>query len=360
MVVARHIHVAARAVEVRAASSEIQLMPAGVFRAVDGRPEGIDGWHLDAEVASRWLAELKARQSKFVIDYEHQTLHAVDNGQPAPAAGWFTGAGLELRDGALWATDVEWTDKARAAIEAGEYRYISPVFAHDDDGTVTDLLNAALTNSPAIDGMREVLAAAASQFAQQEHPVDPKEIRKALGLAEDAKDTDVLAACQAIAKERDELKAGKADLDKQLAAANQKIEAAKQTPAKPDGAAEPDPAKYAPIEVVTDLRDQVAALTQTVTGDKVAALVNAALEDGRLLPSMQSWAEDLGKKDFAALSKYLDAAQPIAGLRDDQSGGQAPATKNEHGLTANQMAICKQLGQDPAEYAKFIDKETQA
>jgi phage I-like protein len=347
------LNLAACAFEVRAASREIQLMPAGPFRGVDGRPADAPHWQLDEQAAASWLADLRQRQTKLSIDYEHQTLRSKENGKPAPAAAWFSGAGLEIRDGALWATDVEWTAAAKNAIEAGEYLYISPVFFYDKSGTVTGLFNAALTNAPSIDGMEPVLRAAASQIAHpQEDHVD-KEIRKALGLAEDAKDDDVLAACKQVVSERAELKDGTADLENKLAAANQQIEA--------EGG-DPDPSKFVPVEVVNDLRDQVAALSQTVTGDKVAALVDAALEDGRLVPAMKDWATNLGKKDFAALTQYLEKAEPIAGLRGDQSGGEAPRTKNEHGLTEGQMAICNQLGQDPAEYAKQLKdtEETQA
>lgn len=74
-----------------------------------------------------------------VIDYEHQTDHTSENGQPAPAAGWIRE--LDVRGGALWGR-VEWTAKAAASIAAREYRYISPTFRHtpapaNDLGSIT-------------------------------------------------------------------------------------------------------------------------------------------------------------------------------------------------------------------------------
>jgi phage I-like protein len=81
-----------------------------------------------------------------VIDYEHQTLNAATNGQPAPAAAWFST--LEWRDGdGLYATDVQWTERAAAMVAAGEYRFLSPVFCFDNHGNVKALLHAALTNN---------------------------------------------------------------------------------------------------------------------------------------------------------------------------------------------------------------------
>jgi phage I-like protein len=95
-----------------------------------------------------------------VVDYEHQTLLAAQNGHPAPAAGWFSK--LEWRESGLFAIDVEWTERATQMIEGGEYKYISPVFAYDKKtGKVLRLLHAALTNNPALDGMDAV---AASQY----------------------------------------------------------------------------------------------------------------------------------------------------------------------------------------------------
>jgi phage I-like protein len=78
------------------------------------------------------IAAADARQTPYVIDYEHQTLRSAKNGLPAPASGWFKK--LEWREGVgLFAVDVEWTDAAAAAIDAGEYRFISPVFLYDTD-----------------------------------------------------------------------------------------------------------------------------------------------------------------------------------------------------------------------------------
>ncbi|WP_438805125.1 phage protease [Sodalis sp. (in: enterobacteria)] len=57
------------------------------------------------------------------------------NGQPAPAAGWYSQ--LEWVEGlGLFAVDVEWTERARTLIAAGEYRFVSPLFQYDRQGNV--------------------------------------------------------------------------------------------------------------------------------------------------------------------------------------------------------------------------------
>lgn len=139
-------------------SAEFRLIPAGLFSATDGRPPGIPGWRLDRAAALSIVAKVAARATDFVIDYEHQTLKAAANGQPAPAAGWFKR--LEWREGdGLYVTDARWTGRAAALILAKEYRFISPVFSHEADGRVVDVVNAALTNSPALDGLSDLAAA---------------------------------------------------------------------------------------------------------------------------------------------------------------------------------------------------------
>ena len=340
MVNARQFSVAACAIEVRAASREIQLIPAGPFRGLDGKPTNAPHWHLDVALATQWLAALKQRKTPFVIDYEHQTLRAAENGKPAPAAGRFTAQGLEIRDGSLWATDVEWTAAAKASIEAEEYFYISPVFPYRKDGTILGLFNAALTNTPNIDGMEPVFRAAASQFSDLSDLSDPEEpmneeIRKALGLADDADDDAVLAACNQVIAERDAAVAAQQQAEQQLATNSQ----------------DPDPERYVSVEVATELRNQVAALSQQVNQDKVTALVDQALEDGRLLPAQKDWANKLGEKDIAALTQYLESAEPIAGLRAGQSGGNAPS-EDADGMTAEDLAVCQNMGIQKDDYLK--------
>lgn len=123
-----------------AVPAEIQLTPDGLFRAKDGRPAALSGWLINAEIAQSVIQLADSQADAFVIDYEHQTLYAKQNGCPAPAAGWFKQ--IEYREGlGLFATNVEWTDSAVLAIQAKEYRYISPVLQFNQKtGEVTKIL----------------------------------------------------------------------------------------------------------------------------------------------------------------------------------------------------------------------------
>lgn len=288
---------------------EMLLLPAGDFRARDGRPEGLPAWRLDAGIAAGVVAASQARATRYVVDYEHQTLAAERNGQPAPAAGWF--GAVQWLDGLGLATvGLRWTERARQMLDAGEYRYQSPVFAYDRaTGAVREVLHAALTNTPALDGLPEVAARAAARYqlhaAEEALVMTPEQLaalRAALGLPADAAADSVLTAAAA--------------LKAQAGAAAAQVAALK--------AAAPDPAQYAPVAALTALQAEVAALRSAQAGRELDALVTAALSDGRLLPAMEPWARTLGSADLAALKSYLDAAAPIAALRGTQTGGRGP------------------------------------
>ena len=188
------------------APGRIQLFPAGTFAARDGRPGNLRGvnatsWRLTAQDAEAVIAHWQRTATPLVVDYEHQTQLAAQNGQPAPAAGWITS--LEWEEGRGLFAAVDWTDKARAHIRAGEYRYISPVFAFDrQSGAVLRLICAALTNHPALDGMD----AASATFTPYEEP-PMKQILAALGLPETADEAAALAALTTLRQERDSAKA---------------------------------------------------------------------------------------------------------------------------------------------------------
>ncbi|NWO05561.1 MAG: phage protease [Alteromonadaceae bacterium] len=329
-----HIQIAALTARLRKPGNEIQLFPAGLFRARDGRPEGLEGWQVTEAAAKQLVALAAQRQTPFVIDYEHQTLYAETSGNPAPAAAWFTT--LEWREGdGLYAVDVQWTERAAALIEGDEYRYLSPVFKFDrNTGLVTELLMAAVTNNPAIDGIADV---AAARYLHQPHeeatPVD-KELLEMLGLGEDATPEQVRAAIQALKEKADKAEQAEAD----AAALRAKVD-------------NPDPARFGPVSTIKGLQDQVATLSAKLTSGEVEGLVKDGMEDGRLLPSMESWARDLGKKDVEALRSYLDNAQPIAALTGQQTDGKKPP-EGDNQLTEEELAVCRQMNQTPEEFLK--------
>lgn len=342
----------------------LQVTPVGAFGPNDGRADA-GPWRIDAASAQAVIARFNARVPPPVIDYEHQTLHREKNGQPAPAAGWMR----ELRwiEGQGLYAVAELTERARAQIKAGEYRYFSPVFEYDPDtGTVLAVHMGALTNTPAISGMQPlslVAAASAAFLATRPEPsVNPllKALLIALGLPEATTEQAAVAALTALGP-----------LAPLQAAANVATAAcsALQLPADANAeavtaactalraapaAATPDPARFVPVETVQQLQTQIATLTARQQAADVEALVAPALADGRLLPAMEGWARALGNTDLAALTAYLAAAQPVAALAGTQTGGKPPAgtAGGEQQLSTAELAVCSAMGVTPEAYRK--------
>ncbi|VVE59794.1 Mu-like prophage FluMu I protein [Pandoraea captiosa] len=363
---AKHIHIAAlSALEFDPASRALKLLPAGAFRARDGRPTDCPAWHMDGEIAQALIAAAANRAVPYCIDYEHQSLNAAKNGQPAPAAGWFKT--LEWREGdGLYAIDPDWTERAAAWIAAKEYRFLSPVFGYDDDGNVTFLLNVALTNNPALDCLDEVQLAAATVMlaslsatagalpadpTQEESAMDEllEQLRWLLNMPVGSTAEDVQAQLKKLI---DALSEGKG-----VAAASvnlpQLLENQRQSIAALS-ANQLNLATHAPIAIVDDLRQQLAAANAKLVGTEVNDLVVAALADGRLLQSQEAWARELGASNVDRLKKYLETAQPIAALTTTQTGGKPPAGAKaaDTGLDAAQLAVCTAMGIAPEDFAR--------
>lgn len=323
----------------------LRLMPAGPFRSRDGRPFDVPHWFIDAAIAANVIRRAAARRDDFVIDYEHQTLLADQNGQPAPAAGWFKT--LEWCDEGLCATDVRWTPRAQQMIADHEYRYFSPVFRYDlVTGEVLELLHAALTNHAGLDGLTDLAALAALKFPhpptlQETGTVTLAEIIQLLGLPADTNEDKAKAALASL-----KTKAGQVDeLQGRVTALS-----AKAAPVEP-----PDPALYVPVAAMNEMQNAFAALSSQVNGREVNDLVSQAMSDGKLLPAQEAWAKSLGTKDLAALKAFVEQAQPIAALKGSQTNGQAPAGTNPHGLDDATLAVCKAFGNDPAQVKKQME-----
>ena len=293
--------------------TEIKLLPAGKFRAKDGRPEGLAGWVMNDASANALLSASTDQADKYLIDYDHQTLHSKVNGQQAPAAGWFAELAWRPDDG-LYAVDVEWTAAASAAIEAKEYRYISPVLRYNPEtGEVTGLLMAALVNYPALDGLNDLAAAHFILQPTQDLSMDIDVLIERLNLTALATETDILS-------EIDKLKDLSESLSAQLAQA-QTIEADLSAQLQ-------DPEQFVPVAVVAALQTELADLSAIVKAENITKLINPALADGRLSPAQKDWAQKLGESHLESLAAYLETAQPIAALAGTQTGGIAPDETN--------------------------------
>ena len=348
--------VASLTLEIGPRGPRLHLLPAGEFRSRDSRPVECKAWRLNAQLAARIVADAKQRRVPFVIDYEHQTLHTERNGQPAPAAGWFTQ--LEWCEpgdgepGGLYAIDVDWMARAAALIDAREYRFQSPVFSYDPvTGDVTGIAHAAITNNPGLDLLSEVaLTAALSLFPPtnpptSENTVDKVALCKLLKLPETATEAEIQAALTKLSAD--------AASSQQLTAQVASLTAQVGQPTTTTTTTTPDPEKFVPIGAVKEMQLQLAALTSQVVGGEVDKLVKDALDKGALTPALEGWARDLGKQNLAALKTYLTDAPCIAALSGQQSANR-PNVDAGTGLDADTLAVCRMMGSDPADVKKNL------
>lgn len=145
--------------------------------------------YMDQVAADAIKNEFTSRGRDMVCDYEHQT--EIPDAHPegkAPAAGWITGFEFVAGEG-LYAT-ITWTKQAADEIKSMQYRYFSPVFTVDDNRRVTNIHSIALTNSPALIGVRPIAAKSRKDSGVQKM----KKICSALGIAEDSTEDQIVAA----------------------------------------------------------------------------------------------------------------------------------------------------------------------
>lgn len=343
------------------AAAVVQLLPAGQFAARDGRPGPGKSWTLTDAQGRQIASALNAQSAKtrFLFDIDHQTIRAEANGQPAPAAGWATR--FEWRPGqGLYALDATWTDQARAWIESGQYAYISPVITFDDAGAVTGVLMAAITNYPALLGMdplgAELSARLQAQFSPDHNPTESRmdlaQLVALLGLATGSDAAAVLSAITALKAKAEAPPAATAPLSAALATALGVAPTADEATALTAITALSGAGSA--TQVIASLQGQLAALTNKINGDEVAALVAQAVADGKLLPVQRQWATELGGKNIADLKAYLANAPKLLPGVGGQTGGIDPSggAGGAAALNAAQTEVLANMGVSTDAYAK--------
>lgn len=226
--------------------------------------------------------------SRRPCDWEHQSLWTRDNGMPAPASGWVRE--LERRGDELWAR-VEWTEKAKAQIEAGEYAFLSPVLIFHytdhmsgrDKGTVFHSL--ALTNQPFFEELPPLAASA-------EVPMITN-LALLLGLAASATTTQQEERATLLVATR---KAVLEQLKLPEEATPDQIKAAL--------AAQAQHAGFVPAT-------QLVAVTTELAELKASALVEAAQRDGKIVPAQRDWLMGFARDNHAAAEAWCKVAPKV-------------------------------------------------
>ncbi|MGZ5055666.1 MAG: phage protease [Methylobacter sp.] len=353
-----NVGIAACSFELDGASTDVRVVPAGNFRGRDGRPTECASWNLTEAGAMAILAARSQQQDKFLFDYNHQTLYVEKTGQKAPAAGW--GTALEWRPGdGIYAIATEWTPTAQQEIENKEFRYISPVITYNKTtGEVTGLLMASLVNYASLDDLCDLAAMAALQFLTPQEPaMDADELMERLIYMLNLPVTSTPAE---IATELDKVKAmimqpdgTTAGLAVLLTAKNDEIAALSANVSN----SAPDPLQYAPVAVVRELREKLAALSGDTLQMQVRKLVDEGVASGKIIgPAEKDWAFKKGMKDMAALQADLDNTVGIAALAGMQTGGKPPVGADQ--ATTTEDAAKQKYQSTAALQAEFGDEAT--
>lgn len=224
---------------------EVLIVPWGEVESTNG------SFTVDEESARLAVEAFEAHGCDLPIDYEHQTLggpYTSPTGQ-APAAGWIKR--LEARKGEGLVAQVQWTDPALEQLAAKQYRYLSPVaIVRKSDRKLVGLHSVALTNKPAIAGMKPIVN------------------------REDSPETDESVADR---------------LRRQLAL----------------------DAGCGDEEVLVAATQRVAELEEQIRVRQAEDRVEAAVTEGKLTPAQQAWAVRLCLRDESLFDEWLGTAAVV-------------------------------------------------
>ncbi len=364
-------------------TSRVQLLPDGPFAAKDGRPFEVPGgkWLMDALAFTNIQTNAADRSNDFHFDYEHQTLNSDMNGKPAPAAGWFNELEYVPGEG-LFALNVDWTPAAAQFITNKEYRYTSAVFSYDaQSGRPLALLHVALTNDPALDGMKAIAAlkqgalkaAAHSNPANSGIPITTSPLTEGnlpmndalklllglLGIDEpgDLSDTAALKTATDNAKTAIAALKNKADksgtLETELNTANASVAALKASGGANHESGEVDLSKYVPKATYDATVTAMAALKAGSDKDSVEQLLKDNAD--KVLEAETDYLTSFGKQQgVAALKTMLEARPAIAALKTTQTQGKTKPGENGEQLSTEQLAVCKNMGLTADEFKSSL------
>jgi phage I-like protein len=338
----------------------IELVPAGQqLEALDGRkfvnpsPEAV-------------VERFNAHPIDLPLDWEHSTEVKAPKGDEAPAAGWIKA--LKVIAGAIHAR-IEWTKRGAASVCSKEYRYVSPAFTYNKAREILAIASAGLTNHPALvmkalssvgaaaqGNNKEVKSLTQDPVADDPHnsqlqgdPMDP-ELKKILGLNDDADAKAVCAAVKSLVEKHALLSTNHEAMLKVKASAEQEVATLR--------AQTPDLKTFVPRADHDLALARIATLEADVTDRKQAQLkdtieveLTAALKAGKIAPATVEvhramCAREGGLEDFR---KLVAVAPILAPDKIPQLDRQVPGA-GEVVLTSADRKVMAATGVSEDEY----------
>jgi phage I-like protein len=295
--------------------TELKLFSLGVTETTKGP------FIFDSEAAQATLARFaELGKDKLPVDYNHGMLSFIITPESGKAAGWFVPT---VKNGELWASEIQWTPAGLSALKSKEYRFYSPaVKRHYESNRVLEVINFALTNLPATKNQKPIVM---SDGFEEEGNANMKLILQKLGVSEESE-----AAVRVSQLLSDE-------------AANVALLSSLGFKTINE---------LATAHAATKKANE--AMSLSVRKSRIAVLST----EGRLPPAQHAFAESLSDEAFEGFVKTLpDKATPAPdapalsltpppGGSPSASGG-VPLSSVK--LSEEELEMAKKFGQDPAE-----------
>ncbi len=310
----------------------IHLLPAGTFSGADGRgPYQLDD-------AAKLISAFKRAGRKLPIDVNHAIDHLSGTGQQSPAVGWIVA--LEARADGVWGK-VDWTKDGASLVGEKKYGFISPVFntPKKPPYRVLQLLRASLTNDPN-------LTLTALHERQNGDPSMDEELRKALGLPENADQAAILAAVTSAHSASTAM----ATIAKAAGLAETAGTTEIVTALQARAAAGDDDAEKAELrEQVKQLNTRLTTEVTTNAKARAVAVVEKAIEDGKLVPALRDRTIARHMRDPADVEAEIKL---MPSLHSGGLGNRRAIEGDADGLSDTDATVCEMMGLDPKEFAK--------
>lgn len=330
------------AVTVDGVPEEIRILPLGHVNSQKG------DFYVDDESVELIRKQFKGRRLDLPIDYEHQTLRDVQ----APAGGWIKD--IYKGEDAVVAK-VSWTDRAKEYLKNREYRYLSPVvITRKSDRKVVALHSAALTNTPAIDGMFAIVNSMglsdikdAFDDKEDEEKMDLKKLAALLGLPEGATEDDVEKAITAA------VSAAGADKPAGGASGAETNQVANSVVLSLLGLDESAKTEDAVTAIMTlkagSGNEELLALKKELEERAADELVQMALKDGKITAAQTDWAKSYAKSDREGFQAFV-AKAPVVVPQGKMDLKDAPGTGGEVSVDAKILKNCGLTQEDIKKY----------
>lgn len=272
----------------------IKIVPVGNFPYHHSGPHEVTTEHIQ-----QMAKNFTNRGLDLLFDYEHESLWF-----KTKAAGWSTE--VEAREDGLYIKYPEFTPNAQKMVDDREYRYFSPVYylnARDKQGNKigATIDSVALTNRPYMD--REIEHIKNDTNSNQEDEMKySAELKKKLGLPEDATDEQVDAKLDEVVEAATQVKDQVQD---------------EKDDAKPDPDESTEELERAEALANSELIKRIEALEKReadVRKAQAEALVNAAVDDGKIVPADKEVWLDSALSDYDKAKEKLDARKKNSAL----------------------------------------------